>query len=72
MYEVAKITWDIMKEVKFMQLNLKAIKVVGIVASVLGVAATLVGNWAGEQQQNARIDEKVTEKVTALLENKNT
>lgn len=37
------------------------IKVVGITASIVGVVATLAGNWAGEKQQEAKIAEKVAE-----------
>ena len=42
-------------------MNTKAIKILGVVASVAGVAATLVSNWAGEKQQDAKIAEKVSE-----------
>lgn len=37
------------------------IKVVGIAASIVGVVATLAGNWASEKQQEAKIAEKVAE-----------
>lgn len=42
-------------------MNGKTVKLIGIVASVLGMAATFVGNWANEQQQDAKIAEKVAE-----------
>jgi predicted methyltransferase len=45
----------------FMKLTGKAIKAIGIVASVVGAVATLAGNWAGEKQQEAKIAEKVAE-----------
>ena len=42
-------------------MNGTVIKVIGIVSAVVGAAATLVGNWAGEKQQDAKIAEKVAE-----------
>lgn len=42
-------------------MGIKAIKIIGIAASVLGAAATMVCNWAGEKQQDAKIAEKVAE-----------
>lgn len=42
-------------------MNTKVIKVLGVVASVAGVAATLVSNWVGEKQTDAKITEKVAE-----------
>ena len=44
-----------------MKINGKAIKAIGIAASVIGAVATLAGNWAGEKQQDAKIAEKVAE-----------
>lgn len=44
-------------------MNGKVIKVIGIAASVVGAVATLVGNWAGEKQQDAKIAEKVAEAI---------
>lgn len=37
------------------------IKVLGVVATVIGAGATILGNWAGEKQQDAKIAEKVAE-----------
>lgn len=48
-------------------MNNKAIKVIGIVASVVGAAATLAANWAGEKQQDAKIAEKVSEALANSL-----
>lgn len=42
-----------------MLVNGKAIKIIGIAATALGVLATLAGNWAGEKQQDAKIADKV-------------
>ena len=47
-------------------MNLTALKIVGVVASVAGVAATLVSNWVGEKQQDAKIAEKVSEAFAQL------
>ena len=44
-----------------MKTKVNVIKIVGIAASVAGAVATLVGNWAGEKQQDAKIAEKVGE-----------
>ena len=43
--------------------NKKAIKVLGVVATVVGMGATLVSNWVGEKN----LDDKITEKVTKAL-----
>lgn len=45
-------------------MNGKAIKIIGIVASVAGAAASIIGGWASEQQQDAKIAEKVAEAVS--------
>lgn len=42
-------------------LNGKVIKGIGIAASVVGAVVTVVGNWAGEKQQDMKIAEKVAE-----------
>lgn len=47
-------------------MNGKAIKIIGIAASVVGAVATLAGNWAGEKQQDAKIAEKVAEAVSKM------
>lgn len=44
-------------------MNIKVIKIIGIAAAVLGAGLTLVGNWASEKQQDAKIAEKVAEAV---------
>ena len=44
-------------------MNMKVVKVIGIAAAVLGAGLTLVGNWASEKQQDAKIAEKVAEAV---------
>ncbi len=49
-------------------MNDKIIKVIGIVASVIGIGATLVNDWVHEQKMNCIIEEKVNEAMT--IENK--
>lgn len=44
-----------------MKAKFNVVKIAGIVATVAGVAATLVGNWASEKQQDTKIAEKVAE-----------
>lgn len=48
-------------------MNGKAIKIVGIAASVLGAAATLAGNWAGKKETDETIAKKVAEAVEEAL-----
>ena len=50
--------------------NAKVIKIVGIVATVIGTAATVVSNWVEEQKSNQKIVEEVAKQVEAAL-NKN-
>lgn len=44
-------------------MNGKVVKVIGIAATAVGMVATLVGNWAGEKQLDAKISEKVAEAI---------
>lgn len=41
----------------------KVVKIIGVVAAVAGAGLSLVGNWASEKQQDAKIAEKVAEAV---------
>ena len=50
--------------------NTKVIKIVGIAATVIGTAATVVSNWVEEQKNNRKIVEEVAKQVEADL-NKN-
>lgn len=47
-------------------MSIKVIKIIGIVAAVAGAGLSLVGNWASERQQDAKIAEKVTEALANL------
>jgi hypothetical protein len=46
--------------------NDKVIKIVGIFATVTGMAATLVSSWVSEK----KLDSTITEKVNEALANK--
>lgn len=39
----------------------KMIKVLGLAATIIGVAATLLTDWVNEQKMDERIEEKVNE-----------
>ena len=49
------------KEVTVMKVNL--VKVAGMAATVIGTAATLIGSWANDKQQDAKIAKKVAEAI---------
>lgn len=42
-------------------------KIIGLVATGIGFVATILGNWAGEKQQDEIIDEKVDKKLKEYL-----
>ena len=50
--------------------NAKLMRIVGIAATVIGTAATVVSNWVEEQKNNQKIIEEVSKQVEAAL-NKN-
>lgn len=39
----------------------KIIKIIGLAATVIGLGANLINDWADEQKMNAEIDKKVDE-----------
>ena len=47
------------------------IKVLGMVTTVVGMAASLLSNWVSEQKMNERIDEKVNEALAKRDEDEN-
>lgn len=51
-------------------MNIKALKIVGIATSVVGVVASLVGNYVGEKQRDNKIAEEVAKAVAKLPEKK--
>lgn len=42
-------------------MNAKTIKLIGIISSIGGAVASVIGTWAGEKQQEVKIAEKVAE-----------
>ena len=44
-------------------MNKNVIKVIGLAASVVGICATLIGNWASDKKQDEVIAEKVAEAI---------
>lgn len=44
-------------------MNGKVVKIIGLAASVVGIGATLIGNWASEQKQEKIITKKVAEAI---------
>lgn len=42
-------------------MNGKVVKIIGLIASMVGFGATLIGNWASEQRQENVITKKVEE-----------
>lgn len=39
------------------------IKILGMVTTIAGMAASLLSDWVGEQKMNERIDKKVNEAI---------
>lgn len=52
-------------------MNGKVIKVLGLAASVIGVAATLLSDWVNEKKMDEKIEEKVNEAVAEQIEEEN-
>lgn len=44
-------------------MKVNMIKVAGITATVVGTAATLIGSWVNDKQQDAKIAKKVAEAI---------
>jgi hypothetical protein len=47
-------------------MNIKIVKAIGLVSSLVCVVATLASNWANEKQTDAKIAEKVAEAVANI------
>ncbi len=47
-------------------MNSKLIKILGIVATVGGAAATLLADWVNEKKMDEKINECIDAKLTAL------
>lgn len=52
--------------------NAKALKILGIVASVLGAGASLLASAVSEHQQTQKIDDAVAKKVAEFMANAET
>lgn len=48
-------------------MNLKLIKAIGMGATVIGAAMSIVASWASDKQTDAIIDEKVNKKIAELV-----
>lgn len=49
----------------------KMIKVLGLTASIIGVAATLLSDWVNEQKMDEKIEEKVNEALAKRNDEEN-
>ena len=52
--------------------NAKVLKIAGIVASLLGAAASVVANAVSERQQTQKIDDAVAKRVAEFMANAET
>ncbi|GEM_PF-503388 len=50
--------------------NTKLVKILGIVATVVGMGATLLTDWVNEKKMEEKIDERINEKLAALEDEK--
>lgn len=46
--------------------NAKMVKILGLVATVVGMGATLLTDWVNEKKMEEKIDERINEKLAAL------
>jgi hypothetical protein len=46
--------------------NAKLVKILGLVATAVGMGATLLTDWANEKKMEEKIDERINEKLAAL------
>lgn len=46
--------------------NVKLIKILGYVATIGGVVASLLSDWVDEKKMEEKIDERINEKLAAL------
>lgn len=65
--------WKICKFAKntfyFMKTNMnnaKLVKILGLVATAVGMGATLLTDWVNEKKMEEKIDERINEKLAAL------
>lgn len=48
--------------------NAKLVKILGLVATVVGMGATLLTDWVNDKKMEEKIDERIDEKLAALSE----
>ena len=48
--------------------NAKLVKILGLVATAVGMGATLITDWVNEKKMEEKIDERINEKLAALSE----
>lgn len=53
---------------KKINIDAKTLKVLGVVGTVIGAGASLLGSWVGEKQLDIKVAEKVTEALTKKSE----
>lgn len=46
--------------------NAKMVKILGLVATVVGMGATLLTDWVNEKKMEEKIDERINEKLAVL------
>lgn len=47
-------------------INAKMVSILGIVATTVGMGATLLTDWVNEKKMEEKIDERINEKLAAL------
>ena len=47
-------------------INAKMVKILGIVATAVGMGAILLTDWVNEKKMEEKIDERINEKLAAL------
>ena len=47
-------------------INAKMVKILGLVATAVGMGATLLTDWVNEKKMEEKIDERINEKLAAL------
>jgi hypothetical protein len=47
-------------------INAKMVKILGIVATTVGMGATLLTDWVNEKKMEEEIDERISKKLAAL------
>ena len=64
----AKNTTAIMKGGSDFMLNKKTIKIIGLIATVMGMGATLATDWVNDKKMDDKIEEKIAEVIAQNAE----